>query len=147
MSTRLPIVLKALSVAAVLALLLTACGGSTTSPTTTTPPDKEDDFASPADTPLAAGGLAFHFFTAQPGEIDVNLVSSVGVVANAAVTIGLGSASTDATVCTPFSGASGIARAGTGFAITVAGSGSFCVFIQDSLDLGPIAYAIQVLHH
>jgi len=134
--------------AALALAVLTACSGdTTTSPTNTAPPDKTENFASPADTPLPVGGLTFHVFTAQPGEIDVNLVSSVGVVANAAVTIGLGSASTDGTVCNPFSGASGIARAGTGFAITVAGSGSFCVYIQDSLELGPIAYAIQVLHH
>ena len=139
--------LTALGAVTALAAVLTACGGSSTAPTTTTPPDKTESFSSPDGVPLVVGGTDFRTFTAASGEIDVNLIAATGVTASVPVFIGLGTPTTDGSVCSLSSTASGIAQAGQGFAVSAAGSGSFCVAIQDVYSLGPITWMIQVLHH
>jgi hypothetical protein len=146
MRNRLPRFLRAL--ASVLALaILSACSSNPAPTTPTTPPDKTENFASPADTPLGAGGSDFRTFATQSGEIDVTLVTATGLTTTIPVFIGLGTPTTDGSNCNVEPTASGIAQAGQGFAVSVAGAGSYCVVIQDVYMLGPVTWAITVMHH
>src|SRR5262249_46336970 len=106
-------------------------------------------FSSDPAAPLAAGSSDFRPFSAQPGEIDVTLVTATSpTLGNPVVAVVLGSASTDGSACNyTASNPGSLLQTGQGFSVSAAGAGGYCVAILDSFSQGPITWTIQVMHH
>jgi len=137
--------LRALSLAAVLALALGACGteGDSTTSTAPTPATTTQTFSGTID----QLGSAVHSFTVSAtGTVTIGL-TSVGPLATMALGVGMGA--WDGVNCGTSIAQNENARAGSAALTGTATAGNYCVRVYDSGNIPEgwsVSYTVQVAH-
>jgi hypothetical protein len=124
-----------------------ASASFTPPPSSTAPPTPPTETFS---TTLAFGGTNAHpFTTMQTGAIDVVLLSTAPSPTSR-VQIGVGIQNADGSACS-LKFAELVVYAQAGPLLAVPGesqpAGAYCVSVEDTFNVGPLTYTIQVWHH